>query len=132
MKNNDIKVLIVDDEEFIRISLVAFLEDEGFQIYSANSAEQAMELVDQHNFDLGIIDMKLPGIDGNTLILELHKKNPSMKFIIHTGSVNYQVPRKLIALGINNQNILLKPVKNLDVILNKIYTVLKKFNSDDN
>ena len=108
-----IKVLLVDDEEIVRITLEAFLEDEGFSVISANSGEEALEILGRESADIGIIDMRLPGIDGNTLIMKLCEILPDMKFVIHTGSMGYSLPESLVALGISNDLVFKKPVKNM-------------------
>ena len=120
MHKEEIRLLIVDDEEFLRTTLIAFLEDEGFMISSANSGEEAIEIISKYDFDIGIIDMKLPGINGNTLIKQAHDINPNMKFLIHTGSVNYFIPSDLAKIGITDENILRKPIIDLHIIVKKI------------
>lgn len=129
MLKEEIKLLIVDDEEFLRMTLIAFLEDEGYMISSVSSGEEALELISKQNFDIGIIDMKLPGINGNTLILQAHDIQPDMKFLIHTGSVNYFVPTSLTEFGITTENILRKPVTDLHTIVKKIDELLSNKNS---
>jgi len=108
-----IKILVVDDEEIVRITLVAYLEDEGFSVISANSGEEALERLADQKADIGIIDMRLPGIDGNTLISKLNRIMPDMKFIIHTGSMGYSLPESLVRLGISNELVFKKPIKSM-------------------
>jgi len=110
---SSIKILLVDDEEIVRITLEAYLEDEGFTVISANSGEEALEMLDDDVIDIGIIDMRLPGIDGNTLISKLNKLRPEMKFIIHTGSMGYSLPDALARIGISNELVFKKPIKNM-------------------
>ena len=108
-----VKILLVDDEEIVRITLEAYLEDEGYTVISANSGEEALERIVDQNMDVGIIDMRLPGIDGNVLISELNKLQPEMKFIIHTGSMGYSLPESLTALGISDELVFKKPIKSI-------------------
>ena len=84
-----IKVLIVDDEETLRTCLVAFLEDEGLDVTCATDGEEALKVHAHSQVDVGVIDPRLPGIDGNGVILEAHKICPDMKFLVYTGSVTY-------------------------------------------
>jgi len=93
------KVLIIDDEEMIRINLQAFLEDEGHTIFTADSGEDAIQFLEKNTVDLAIVDMRLPNMDGNAVILEAMKLNPELKYIIHTGSSEYTLPEELIAKG---------------------------------
>jgi DNA-binding NtrC family response regulator len=123
---NTIKVLLVDDEEIVRITLEAFLEDEGFSVISANSGEEALEILRQESADIGIIDMRLPGIDGNTLIMKLCGILPEMKFVIHTGSMGYSLPKSLVALGISDDLVFKKPVKNMPEFIRIIKELAEK------
>ncbi len=110
---SSIKILLVDDEEIVRITLEAYLEDEGFFVISANSGEEALEMLADQVIDIGIIDMRLPGIDGNTLISKLNKLRPEMKFIIHTGSMGYSLPDALAGIGISDELVFKKPIKSM-------------------
>ena len=113
-------VLVVDDEIMIRVNLMAYLEDEGFDVQCAESGEDALELLRSQRFDVGIIDMRLPGMDGNAFILRAHALDAHMRFIIHTGSTEYRVPEKLKRLGVNDEQILLKPLSDMSKIVEKI------------
>jgi len=103
-------ILIVDDEEHLQENLVAYLEDEGYIVMTASDGETGLERIQEHTFNLGIIDMRLPGIDGNTFILKAHRMRPDMKFVIHTGSMTYSLPRSLAEIGIGKEQVFLKPV----------------------
>ena len=121
------KLLVVDDEEMIRVNLECFLEDEGYDIISADSGEGALELLKSEDDapDLGVIDMRLPGIDGNETILGAHSIFPQMKFIIHTGSSEYSLPDELTHIGLSNENILLKPLPDMQTMLDTIERILE-------
>lgn len=107
------KVLVVDDEAGLLLSLVAFLEDENFDVQGASSGEDALEILNEHTIDVVIVDMRLPGIDGNEVILRAKKDGIKAKFIIHTGSTDYQLPLELKQLGFKQEHIFLKPLDNL-------------------
>ena len=79
MSNASIRVLVVDDEEMILLNLAVFLEDDGFTVFSASSGEAALELLSRETVDVAIVDIRLPGMDGNTLILEAHKLYPETR-----------------------------------------------------
>lgn len=120
MDQSDIRVLVVDDEDGVRKSLAAYLEDECFNVMESESGEDALVLVEKHPFDAGIIDMRLPGIDGNALILKAHEIQPNMKFLIHTGSTNYILPQDLIDIGVRAEHILMKPIPDMQTIVDSI------------
>ncbi len=102
-------ILIVDDETSIRRSLVNFLEDYEYTVVSAGSAEEALEIMEHSEFDLAVVDLRLPGISGEAMIIKAHEKFPRMGFVIHTGSVNYRISESLIKMGMSEQHIYHKP-----------------------
>jgi CheY-like chemotaxis protein len=105
------RVLVVDDEPLIVTGLRVFLEDEGMQVDSAASGEEAVEIArDDSSFDVCVMDMRLPGINGDTTIRTLHEMCPDLKFIIHTGSADYTIPDDLRALGIDESVFFAKPL----------------------
>ena len=105
------RVLIVDDEDMIRTTLKAYLEDEDIPALSVASAEEAIQQVkNSSRFTVCIMDMRLPGMDGNAGIRILHALCPDMAFIIHTGSAEYTLPNDLRAMGLNETRIYIKPL----------------------
>ncbi|MDJ0808023.1 MAG: response regulator [Gammaproteobacteria bacterium] len=90
------RILIVDDEYLIASSLKVFLEDEGLRADTAASGEEAVAvLANGAHYDICIMDMRLPGMDGNSAIRSIHTICPETRFIVHTGSVNYILPTDL-------------------------------------
>lgn len=115
------RVLIVDDESIIAHSLQAFLEDEGMWVESVGSAEEALDLVRTgHRYDVCIMDMRLPGIDGDVAIRTLHELCPDLRFIIHTGSVNYTLTDELRTIGIGEVPLFRKPLLDMSPLVTKI------------
>ncbi len=104
------RVLVVDDEALIRHNLCAFLEDEGFTLFSAESSEAAFALLERQTIDISIIDVRLSGMDGNSFVVQAHKLYPNMRFLIHTGSSDYQLPEELVAIGMRPDDVFMKPV----------------------
>ena len=121
-----IHVLVVDDEPSICHSLSEFLDDFGFQVSSAENAEKAIELLEKHPYDAAVIDLRLPGMSGETLMLLAYKKQPQLKFVIHTGSAGYLISNELKAIGISQENVFFKPQPDLTRIANAILSLLKR------
>ena len=115
--NPPIKVLIVDDEETLRTHVAAYLEDEGFDVTTVADGEAALEVLKRKPADVGLIDIRLPGIDGDAVILQGREICPAMKFLIHTASASYTPPAALVSCGISHQDILVKPILDLDVLV---------------
>ncbi|WP_096434817.1 response regulator transcription factor [Alteribacter populi] len=76
--NNEAKLLVVDDEERIRRLLKMYLEREGYQVKDAENGEKALKMGLEEDFDLIILDLMMPGIDGIEVCEELrkHKATP--------------------------------------------------------
>jgi two-component system, response regulator, stage 0 sporulation protein F len=75
----DIRILLVDDEENIRFLFREELEEEGYQIELASNGFEAIEKVKSSEFDLVVMDIKMPGMDGIQALNEiknLHKDLP--------------------------------------------------------
>jgi CheY-like chemotaxis protein len=108
------RVLVVDDEPFIITGLRVFLEDEGMQVNSAGSGEEAVDIArNDSSFDVCIMDMRLPGMNGDATIRSLHEICPGLKFIIHTGSADYSIPDDLRAIGIDEKQFFAKPLMDM-------------------
>jgi len=107
------KVMIVDDEDGVRRTLTLFLEDHGFEILAASNAEEALTIARGQTINVVITDIRLPDMDGEVLIQELYKIQPSIKFLIHTGSPDYFPPQALEDLGISSKNIFVKPTEDM-------------------
>ena len=111
------RVLVVDDEPLIVTGLRVFLEDEGMQVDSAGSGEEAVDIArNDASFDVCIMDMRLPGMNGDTAIRALHQLCPDLKFIIHTGSADYSIPEDLRALGIDESLFFAKPLLDMTLL----------------
>jgi CheY-like chemotaxis protein len=120
------RVLLVDDEPLIVHNLEAFLGDEGMQVESAGSAEQAIARLEAGaDYDVCIMDMRLPGMDGNAAVRHLHRLRPALRFLIHTGSTSYSLPEELRALGIGDGQLLRKPVADMGRVAEAVRALLR-------
>ncbi len=114
-------VLIVDDEELIASSLQIFLQDEGFRAIAVQSGEAALQIVrEESDVAVCIMDMRLPGMDGNATIRAIQDVRPNVKYLVHTGSVNYGVPADLKSMGIKEEHLFRKPLTDMTVIAQAI------------
>ncbi len=119
-------VLVVDDEPGLLKSLVAFLEDEDFIVFSASSGEAALNFLEREKIDAVIVDMRLPGIDGNEVIVAAQKLGTTPHFLIHTGSTDYHLPDSLKELNFPKENIFLKPLPDISILSETIKKLLKE------
>lgn len=80
------RVLLVDDERAARETLAEMLEDLGLQVSSAANGQRARELLETERFDLALLDIRLPDIQGTDLLVEARRLQPYMKCIMASGS----------------------------------------------
>lgn len=126
MKEKQKRILVVDDEESIRRNLRIYLEDEGFEVNAANSGEQGLEMLAGNAFDAAIVDMRLPGMDGNTFIERAHEMDMQLDFLVYTGSVGYQIPEHLARMGMKEEQVFMKPLGDLAELVNALRGVLQR------
>jgi len=115
------KILIVDDEVNIQQGLLDFFTDETrFEVRAASSGEQGIKMLDTFSPTVCIVDMRLPGMDGNDFIILAGQHLNNCLFIVHTGSMDYSLPKELIRIGIKKEHVLEKPVTDMTVFLDLI------------
>ena len=79
------RILIIDDEEPIRFSLRGILEDEGYEVLEAATAEEGLEVADAERPDLVFLDIWLPGMDGLTAQERLKGNHPDLPVVMISG-----------------------------------------------
>ena len=79
------RILIVDDDENIRKVLTTILEDEGYIIESVDTGKKAIERTKRKAYNLALIDIRLPDIEGIELLTRMKDTTPKMRKIIITG-----------------------------------------------
>ena len=77
-------ILIVDDEASMRKNIIDLLSAKGFKISEADNGEDALDQIRVNQFDLILLDINLPGIDGLSALNEIKKDNPDLPVIIFT------------------------------------------------
>jgi DNA-binding NtrC family response regulator len=76
------KILVVDDEKNILLTVRHALEPQGFGVATAATGEEALRLLEQQDFDLMLLDLKLPGIDGMSVLRQAGEKQPDVPVVI--------------------------------------------------
>lgn len=116
-------VLLVDDEvEFLDV-LVKRLRKRKLSLLSASSGEEALRLVREHPVDVAVLDVKMPGMDGISVLKEIKNINASIEVIMLTGHANVEVALEGMELGAFDY--LMKPV-DFDELLYKLQDAYKK------
>jgi len=118
------KLLIVDDDDKLRFNLTLFFEDEDFECITFSNAEDALLYVNSNNCDIAIVDLRLPGMTGEEFIVQAAKKAPCFQAVLYTGSADYRITKELANTGMTSEDIFLKPLEDMNVLLNRIKTKL--------
>src|SRR5580704_576913 len=84
LQGPDARILIVDDEEPIRRSLVRLLNRAGYECSAAADAAQARQLLSAESFDLMLCDVTMPGESGFSLLTHAHSEHPELAVIMVT------------------------------------------------
>jgi DNA-binding NtrC family response regulator len=120
---NEARILIVDDDENIRRVLVAILEDKGYRIDTAGTASDAIKKSQTGFFNLALIDIRLPDMEGIDLLLKIKDTTPRMRKIIITGYPTLQNAVEAVNRGADAY--IMKPF-DVEKVLTMINEQLKK------
>jgi DNA-binding NtrC family response regulator len=79
------RILVVDDDENIRKVVIAILEDEGYTVESVGTAKEAIEKSKRKFYNIALIDIRLPDMEGIELLTKIRETTPRMRKVIVTG-----------------------------------------------
>jgi CheY-like chemotaxis protein/predicted transcriptional regulator len=122
VKKTGPSVLLIDDDETIRKALAHTLTREGFSVDTAPDGKQALEKSQLRHYDLALVDIRLPDMEGTKLLKMLKEKTPEIKEIIITGYPSIENAAQAVNDGADAY--LIKPIKPAD-LLAKIREKLK-------
>lgn len=117
------RILVVDDEESIRKVLKTVLEEEGYVVNTAENGKEAIRKSNVKFYNLALIDIRLPDMDGTKLLTAMKETTPKMVKIIVTGYPTLQNAVEAVNRGADAY--VLKPFK-MENVLNTIKEQLKK------
>ena len=103
------RILIVDDDKAILKSFKDILQSEGYLIDTAETGQEALEKTEAHSYNLALLDIKLPDIEGMELLVEMHEGTPKMMKIMVTGHATLENAVESLNLGADAY--ITKPVK---------------------
>jgi DNA-binding NtrC family response regulator len=117
------KILIVDDDENIRKALIAVLEDEGYTVDSVDTGKKGIEKTQTEFFNIALIDVRLPDMEGTEVLLKMQETSPTLRKIIITGYPTLQNAVAAVNKGANAY--VMKPF-DLEKMIQTIEEQLKK------
>lgn len=100
--NQQIRILVIEDDEDLRETLEELLTDEGFTVVTAGRGEEAVQLSSQQLFDLVVTDIKMPGIDGLEALEQVKQRQPEVKSLVVTGYSSHQDAVRAVRLGVGD------------------------------
>jgi two-component system response regulator (stage 0 sporulation protein F) len=93
------KLLIVDDQNGIRVLLMEVFGSEGYETYQASNGKLALEIVKKDRPDLVLLDMKIPGMDGLEILKHIKKMDSTIKVIMMTAYGELDMINEATELG---------------------------------
>jgi len=94
------KILVIDDEQGIRNLLDTLLRRKGYDVVLAESGRKGLEVFRRERPDVVVLDLKMPGMDGLTVLQQVRSLNPSQPVIILTGGRTPEMEQQVRALGV--------------------------------
>jgi CheY-like chemotaxis protein len=94
------KVLVIDDEQSIRDLLDTLLSRKGYRVALADNGLKGLEIFRRERPDVVVLDLKMPGMNGITVLQELRRLHPTQPVIVLTGAGTPEAERQIQALGV--------------------------------
>jgi two-component system OmpR family response regulator len=114
---DNFRILIVDDEDDFREAIIKRLRARKVDIEGANSGLKALEMLNEKDFDVVVLDVKMPGMDGIETLREIKLKKPLVEVIMLTGHASVESGIQGMQLGAFDY--VMKPVA-LDDLMDKL------------
>jgi signal transduction histidine kinase len=118
------KILVIDDEEYIRDSIIGFLEDFGFEVTDAENGRIGLEIFDSRQPDLVLCDLRMPEMDGLEVLASVRRKNSEIPIIIVSGAGN--IADTVDALRLGAWDYIIKPIQDMNVLYHAVHKALER------
>ena len=123
MDEDKIRVLLADDEDALRSTIAAWLTDEGFAVEQAADGLEAIKLVQSMDFDIALLDIKMPGVNGLEVLRFIKKNSPSTDAVMMTAMSDVNMAVEAMKLG--SKEYLTKPI-DLDQLVPQLKILIQK------
>jgi DNA-binding NtrC family response regulator len=97
--NAKAKILVIDDEEVVRLSYMRTLASEHCNVQVVNSGHDAIALMESQTFDVVLLDMNMPGMDGLSVLKVIKQRWPECEVVIITGYPGVDSAKQAVSLG---------------------------------
>ncbi len=120
------KILVIDDEVYIRDSIIGFLEDYDFEVMQAENGKVGLEIVTREHPDLILCDLRMPVMDGLEVLSQVSKLDDSIPIIIVSGAGN--IGDTVEALRLGAWDYIIKPVQDMNVLFHAVNKAFERRN----
>jgi len=117
-------LLIIDDDDVVRASLAAYLDDSGFRVLQASSGQEGMALFEAEQPDLVICDLRMPQMDGLELIRQISERQADLPVIVVSGAGVMSDAVEALRLGAADY--LIKPLEDLAMLEHSVRRALDR------
>lgn len=119
-----VKLLTIEDEEFVRESIVAYFEDSGFDVYSAENGEEGLAVFNEKAPDIVLTDLRMPKMSGFDVVKAIHETNPDIPVVVVSGTGVIQDSIEAIRMGA--WDYVTKPISDMAVLEHIVNKVLER------
>jgi DNA-binding response OmpR family regulator len=109
------RILVVDDEHSLRSAISAQLKEEGYSVSCAEDGDVAIKMLGSQSFDLILLDLKMPHVDGFEVLRFVKKKHPKTKVMMLTGFADLK--NALESRGLGADHFIAKPFERQELLL---------------
>lgn len=124
------KILIIDDDEIVRASCMKVLSSENFDVYTESDSASGIEAVFNNDFDLCLIDLKMPVLDGLQITERIREKLITMPIILMSGYSTSEIIAKSIKIGADS--FINKPFTPEELIGSVVQAITKEGKDEEN
>ena len=118
------RILCVDDEPAIRLTVQAYLTDMGYEVSTAPDGNTALDLIDSHDFDAVLLDLAMPSLSGLEILKRLSETRPSLPVLVVSGTGNIQ--DVIAALRLGAWDFISKPIEDMALLQHALDQALER------
>ncbi|MFO7751553.1 MAG: FAD-dependent oxidoreductase [Desulfobacteraceae bacterium] len=127
-RKKEFSILVVDDELIVRDSLKEMFEFEGFSVSAAGSGQEALDLLEEGEFSLMLLDIKMPGMEGTEVLKRAKEKDTDLSVIMMTAYATVESAVETLKVGAHEY--IVKPFDDEELI-KMVYSVFNTMRTDD-
>lgn len=117
------RVLAVDDQRYFRELIEGLLSDEGYEVQTASSGEEALHILEREDFEVIVTDLVMPGLDGSQLVQRIKERLPEQEIVMVTGVVDVKTAVEAMKQGATDY--ILKPFDR-NILLGSLEKILQR------